>query len=137
MENSTEIEVVSLKPEQKVAQVRLRDAILFRGYVYRCEPSGDAIDALCDEDGQEHDVGFHGTGAPPCAAEYLADLDSESGYLVISADDDHESIAVVDGWVLTPATDLENGQLFDDGTWSLVVVKQHGRDHEYTVAGSL
>ena len=130
----TVIETVDLRVQESVATARLGEATLQRGYVYRCQKNGEAPE-IETEDGEDVAFGFHGTDAPPCGAEYLCD--DNDGYLVISTEHEADAIEVVDGWTLEPADDLERGQVFCDGTYTLVIVKQHGRDHEYTACGTL
>lgn len=124
-------EIINLNPATPVKTAHLGDATLQRGYVYSCQKTGEEPEM---EDGGS--FGFHGDAStlPPCAAEYLCD-DGDCGYLVISAESEADAIETVDGWSLAPAK-LEAGQLIDDGTWSVVVVKCHG-GHRFTVAGTL
>lgn len=126
--NSQRNDVVNLKIATAVKTARLGDATLQRGYIYSCQLTGEAPEL------EEGSFGFHGTDVPPCAAEYLCD-DGESAYLVISSESDATAIQSVDGWTLVPA-ELKAGHLIDDGTWSVVIVKDHG-NHEFTVAGTL
>ena len=124
-------EAVSLKSPEPVTAVSLGEATLQRGYVYTCRLTGDGPELFADAE-----FGFHGTARRPCAAEYLCDddRDLDAAYLVISTEDAAAAINTVEGWSLEPAV-LHPGDVFDDGTWSVVVVKCHG-GHEYTVAGA-
>lgn len=124
-------EVVDLRIEERVAKAHLGDACAMRGYVYTCRQVADSAEVE-SEDGEEIGIGYHGGDMPPCAAEYLCD--QEDGYLVISTEESADDIETVEGWEIVPAK-LDAGDFFNDGTWSLAVIRCHG-GHKYTCAGS-
>jgi hypothetical protein len=115
-----------------------------RGYLFWVRPvDDDAIDnsieytdkATGETFTESRNWGYHGNDVPPCQGEYVADEEPGSGYLVIS---DLEEIETVDGWTAERA-DLDEGWHYAHGAsgWRVVVLRRHGRDHEYTICGSL
>ena len=146
MENQTEV-VESVTIKLGASEHEKSEALgvtLERGFLFWCRPDNeDSIDnsiehtdkATGETFTEPRNWGYHGNDVPPCAAAYLCDGDeSEGSYLVIS--DSPELPECVDGWSCDLADELEVGWVSGDNTWTLVIVKSHGKG-EYTTCGSL
>jgi hypothetical protein len=143
-ETAEKIEAVKLGASEHV-EVEALGVTVSRGYLFWVRPdseearSGEPImDATTGETWDNPDGwGFYGNDSPPCQGRWVADEDlssASSGYLVIS---DLETIETVDGWT-AEAADLDDGWFYSDNSgWHVVVLRRHGREHEYTICGSV
>jgi hypothetical protein len=137
------LETVTLgASEHTKVEVEQLGVTVERGYLFWCRPdSKDAIDCSIEHTDtrtgevfeEPRQFGYFGSDVPTCEGEYVATDEKSDGYLVIYGAPECEA---VDGWSCELADDLSVGWHAHDGTWRVVIVKEHGKG-EYTICGSL